>query len=79
MNRQPCACGGVITADRTDPSAAVALHNRTWAHRRWRGEPVTTRTCPGYRARCIVTIPADGRDLCHWCRGTRAMVERVSP
>ena len=38
MRRVNCACGGVIQADPADPTDAVAKHNRTWVHRRWRGE-----------------------------------------
>jgi len=31
----PCACGGEITADVTDPVSEVQRHNRTLAHRLW--------------------------------------------
>ena len=77
MKRHDCACGGVIQADPADPTEAVAKHNRTWAHRRWRGEAVDTQRCPGYGSPCAVTIPAD-RELCHWCRRTRELVERYA-
>jgi len=77
MKRVNCACGGVIQADPADPTDAVAAHNRTWIHRRWRGEAPTTKPCDGYQSPCAVTIPAD-RDLCHYCRRTRELVERVA-
>lgn len=31
----PCACGGRVRADRTNPAAGVAAHNRTKLHRAW--------------------------------------------
>lgn len=74
MRREPCACGGVIEADPADPGPAVLLHTTTLRHRRWRND-METRTCPGYMSPCAVTIPAD-RDLCHFCKGTRRLVER---
>lgn len=33
--------------------------------------------CPGWDGRgCLVTIPADGRGLCRWCRERRDKADR---
>ena len=66
-----------IRVNRYRIGEAVARHNRTWAHRRWRGEAVDTKRCPGVgESPCSVTIPAD-RERCHYCRRTLGLLERL--
>jgi hypothetical protein len=33
---RPCACGGVVVADVTDPTDGMIEHQATDLHRRWR-------------------------------------------
>ena len=60
---RPClACGGVVTADPSDPGPGVREHRASESHQAWlRG---ARGICPGCR---MVRIPAH-RTRCHGCR-----------
>ena len=74
---EPCACGlSIRVTDPTDARIEVATrkHVASFAHQSWRG--ARYHECAGVGSPCAVTIPK-GRDLCHWCSRTLALMARM--